>query len=167
MGKLDTPIFVARTARIRKPRSQRVWQRTVLTTIVLVLTSGCFIRTSVRYEPEPLPTSEEAMQVIQRTLEGQHGKYAPIEVTVTEEKISLLRTSSGPLWGSSMARTTIRYTAIGEVSLSRKSGWYATTLVATNGATLLHIYTADLSSAEEFMDAIATMRRISSPKTSR
>ena len=142
-------------------RAQGSHFRRVLAATLLLLASSCFIRTSIRYSPRALDTSAEAMHVIYEILEGQHGQFAPIELEVTEEKLSILRTRSNPLLGTSgVHRTVIRYSTIGEVSLSRKNRWSAVTLAAENGIPLLHVYTSDAESGERFMDAIETMRRL-------
>jgi hypothetical protein len=134
----------------------------LVATLLVVAGSSC--RTSVSYEPRALTSSAEAVEVIRQTLETQHAQYAPIEVEVSEVKLSMLRNKSNPLLGTSgLNRTVIPFSSIGEVTLSRKNRWFAVTLAAVNGFVLLHVYTPDAQSAQRFMDAIETLRRLASP----
>lgn len=133
----------------------------VLLPLTLLFICGCFIRMPVRYSPHPLDAPAEAVEVIRQTLEEQHAPYAPIELEVDEEKITLLRGVYRPFPARSggIHRTTIRYSTVKRVSLSKKNRWYAVTLSAETGVALLHVYTANVESAQRFMDAIETLRR--------
>ena len=128
-------------------------------TLLLVAASGC--RTSIRYEPRALASSAEAIEIVHQTLESQHRQFAPIEVEVSETKFTMLRSTSSRLFGTSgLNRTVIRFSTIAEMSLSKKNDWFAVTFTGTNGAVLLHVYTPDAASAQRFMDAVDTLRRL-------
>ena len=140
-------------------------QLCIVLVATLLLVSGSSCRTSVSYEPRTLASSAEAIEVIRQTLETQHAQYAPIEVEVSETELSMLRNKSNPLLGTSILnRTVIRFSIIGEVSLSEKNRWFAVTLAGVNGVALLHVYTPDAQSAQRFMDAVETLRRPASPR---
>ena len=132
---------------------------------MLLLVAGSSCRWSISYKPRSLASSAEAIEVIRQTLEEQHAQYAPIEVEVSETQLSMLRTTSNPLFGkSSLNRRVIRFSIIAEVTLSKKGRWFAVTLAGVNGGTLLHVYTPDTQSAQRFMDAIETLQRLASPR---
>ena len=137
--------------------------RLIVVMAVLLILSGCFIRIPLSYEPHALASPADAMAVIHQTLEAQHAQYAPIELEVSESGFSMLRSTSNPLLGTQhLNRTAIRFSAISEVSLSKKNRWFAVTLAGANGVALLHVYTPDKASAHRFIDALDTMRRFAS-----
>ena len=120
---------------------------------------GC--RTYLDYSGQPLTSVAEAREFIVHVLESQHGDYAPIEVEVTEEKLRVLRQrlqTFGPI-PSVIGPTVIYFADIGVPRLSKKSGWFAITILAPNGHVWMHVYTADLKTAERFIDALVTMKR--------
>ena len=136
-------------------------QLCIVLVATLFLATGSSCRTSVSYKPRTLPSSAEAIEVIRQTLETQHAQYAPIEVDVSETQFSMLRNKSNILLGtSSLNRTAVRFSSISKVALSKKNRWFAITFFAVNGAVLLHVYAPDAQSAQRFMDAIETLRRL-------
>lgn len=55
--------------------------------------------------------------------------------------------------------TTVYYTKIGDILLSKRRGVFAVRIRAPNRDLLVHVYTDDQASAEQFIDALETMRR--------
>jgi hypothetical protein len=129
-----------------------------------VLLSGLGCRTYMPYVGRQLESTTEARNVIYQLLDQQPGSNAAIEVEVTDEKIRLLRSRSNAFLGTSgINGTTIYYSAIGGIRLSKKGNWYAITIDGKNGVALLHVYAADALVAERFIDALETMRQAAPP----
>jgi hypothetical protein len=130
----------------------------MVSALLLVLGSGC--RTQIGYEPFPYSTHGEALDVIERTLRGQHGHFAPVEVEVTEAHLAILRNKTN-IWSGTTALhpTVVAYASIGEITLAKHRRWFAVTLWRVNHTALLRIYAPTLQSAQRFADAIETFRR--------
>jgi DUF2075 family protein len=118
------------------------------------------------YTGRPVDSTGTARQIIYEVLDQQPGSNGAMEIQVTDEKFSVLRSRSNVLLGTSgIYGTTIYYTSIGEMRLSRKRAWFAVTIRGANGVNLLYVYTADRHSAERFIDALETMRRGADTRT--
>lgn len=144
---------------------------------VLIFASGC--RTSIDYNSSLFDTPTEAMRVIYQTLEEQQDDHTPFKLEVTETKIVIFYSERAFLLGgfgrggggmmgkgAGIERKFIRYSSIGKVSLTLKNKWYTIILAAVNGHELLHVHTADIESAQRFIDAIDTMRQLGAVKSS-
>ncbi|MBT4145750.1 MAG: hypothetical protein HOE45_02535 [Gammaproteobacteria bacterium] len=134
----------------------RVW----LILITVLITSGC---KTIDYSPHVYDTPTEAMRVIYQTLEEQQDDHTPYNLEVSESKIVVFYSERASLVGvigkgAGVERKFIRYSSIGKVTLRLKNKWYTIILATVNGHELLHVHTADIESAERFIDAIETMR---------
>ncbi len=135
--------------------------RLFLLSVALLALVGC--RTYMPYVGHPMSTTSEAMKFIWKVLEQQPGSKASVEIQVTEEKFRMLRSQSNWILGTGgLHATTIYYSNIGDVLLTKKGKWVVVKIFSVNGAALLYVYAADQRSAETFVDALETMRRAAS-----
>lgn len=116
---------------------------------VLVL-AGCG-STEVRYEPQAKMSIADATKVVERLLWEQAPPFAPKEVVVTDESFRTPGQRDGEIGAY--------YKSIANIGVFSKKGYFITLLTDKNGETLFRSYHRDETSAKQFADAIASLRR--------
>ena len=83
-----------------------------------------------------------------------------LEVKITHEKFTVVRSSTGLLGLSTGLRSrTVYYASIGEVRLSERGGRFVISLFEPQGHLIMHIHSFDRTLSMRFVDALHTMRQ--------
>lgn len=134
---------------------------------LLFVAAGCASR--IAYSPSCVYDEMEARRVTRRFLEEQPAQYAPIQIEITEEKISLtrFRSKGTGLRGDELrevpAVSTIYRDNIGSTELVYRHQWhmhhwYVARVFDKNGSLFVRVRSRSLEHAQQFLDAIASLR---------
>jgi hypothetical protein len=125
--------------------------------------AGCGAK-RLAYSPAPGFSVDEARSIVLRTIEEQHRRYRPASVSVTEEKIEIVKhrvkTKRFLLVPTSVAvpeTKTIYFDKLGTSDLFLKDGFYLVRVRSSDGRRQLRVFCRDLATAERFADAIAVL----------
>lgn len=124
---------------------------------LLFAVAGCASR--IAYTPSCVYDETQARRIAQRFLEEQPAKYAPIQVEITGEKISLTLGGNRAV----PAVSTIYRDNIGSTELSHRHQWhmhhwYVARVYDKNGSMFARAISRSQARSQQFLDAIASLR---------
>lgn len=126
--------------------------------VALITLSAC--RTYIPYVATPIGDPAQARRVMQQTLEEQRYENAPAHVEVTNERFRVVRSRGGNADEGDLYGTSVYYTRITDILLSKRKGVYAVSILGPDRVLLIHVFAYDEETAERFIDALGTMRSL-------